>query len=300
MSNTAAGTILNFLHHFPRFASTPDHFAPYDVHYQQYLQFLVTLTCAMGFAVFFSMLVLLIRRWKFSQVDAFAFKYAFSADIPAVLLLGVTALSALAGLLGQARIDYAVQTTQGAIKNSTLTFMTLQDRGILMQQAILSVDASSDDLLSAFGSKLPAEAAQLVETTTQLRHVSNEFNTILDTLPSEELRQRGLEWERVYNWLKGSTNTVIAGISIASLIGIISIGWSLPSSIRWSLLITLWTIPMAHTLVGLYLSGAIAGADFCLNPSVNTMQVLLQNNNSTAQLMEYYIYCNDDVVFTPI
>lgn len=289
--------IMQFLHTFPRPSDTPSYFSPYDEHYRSYFHQLIGSSVLYGLFMFLAVLVLLMRRWKYAQDDAFAFRYALSTDIPTVLLLGIMILSALGGLLSEARLDYAVHVTSDAMMNTSNTFEGLQHNGIHMHSLMVDLSTSAADLMTSTKKNqseiMPPAMMDLLTTSTQLRQWSLELNDGLHALPTDVVKSKEREWKKVYAYLKQSTNGVITWLVMAGMLAIVAVGWSISSPIRWALILALWSIPMAYTLVGVYMSGAIAGADFCVQPENSTLSLFtpLLNSSLETELFKYYTLC---------
>jgi hypothetical protein len=75
--------------------------------------------------------------------------------------LGVTALSALGGLLAEAQVDFSVHRVAHSMQNVSTTFLSIQGVSRNVSSATLEIRAKVDDMLLSFNNTLPDEASQL-------------------------------------------------------------------------------------------------------------------------------------------
>lgn len=216
----------------------------------------------------------------------------------------MTLLITLSGLLGQAKLDHAVDsiaTEMSHVKESFETWSTVYGHEI--DRSSLSLDDMSDDLLRIYDddkrttSVMKKMMVNLTKTTTLLYRQSLKMEERFETeLPKQMLDDKSKNWQSTYSNVKRMTDVSIVGIVFAIMLAIITIAWTWSGSIQWSLLLLLWMLPMAYTMVGIYLSASIGGADFCFSTNNSTMQVFqpyLNHSKPQMEVMKYYLYCKN-------
>lgn len=95
-------------------------------------------------------------------------------------------------------------------------------------------------------------------------------------------------WEKSYFMVQGTTNFVILSVVFATLLSVASIGWSMLSPLRLSVLLMMTLVPISHTLIGLYFSSTLLTADFCAYPVENSLALF---HNTTVS--DYFLICEN-------
>lgn len=119
-----------------------------------------------------------------------------------------------------------------------------------------------------------------------LLHAAKDLTSQTNELLPNNYSDVAKDWDFSYFMLKSTTNAAIMSVALASFLSISSIGWSMVSPLRVSILVLLSVIPVSHTLIGVYLSSAIMTADFCAAP-LNSTKTLLETN----EVVNYYLEC---------
>ncbi|KAH9086108.1 hypothetical protein LEN26_020435 [Aphanomyces euteiches] len=300
MNFSAADEAISFLHDFHRIFGGPSVFAPYDEAYKAFLRKVAFGCFGIGLLCFALLLMIAGRRIMsvampstsrappsyaaYTRMRRNVFHQG-SNDVFAVILLGFTALSALAGLLAEAQVDYSVHRVSNSMQNVSHTFHAIQTMGNNASFISQDVRVSADDMLLSFNDSLPSNASQLVVDALRLQHASAELAKETGALPSNLTRMAD-RWEEEYFWMKSSTNGIILTMTLSCFLSIAAIGWSMSSTLRFAIFMILVVIPSSYGLFGIYLSNSIEAADFCVAPVVNTM-TLFHNDTSS----QYFVEC---------
>jgi hypothetical protein len=145
----------------------------------------------------------------------------------------------------------------------------------------------ADNLVVSFSeSELPPEAFKLSVESLRLLHSSKELVNKTDAMLPKHYGDMAKEWQFSYFMLKSATNAAILSVALSSVLLIASIGWSMVTPLRISILIILSVVPVSHTLIGVYLSSTIMTSDFCAAP-MNATETLLHPNVAVS----YYLEC---------
>ncbi|KDO22505.1 hypothetical protein SPRG_11689 [Saprolegnia parasitica CBS 223.65] len=289
MSNrsSAAAEAISFLHDLHRMwgAGSMD-FAPEDPAYVAFLRHVAMVCFSIGLVAFALLLLIVARRIFLAAPARFRRRahHEASFDVMAVVLLGITALSALSGLLAEAQVDYSVHKIAHSMKNVSHTFHEIQAVTQGVEYSASGVRATVDDMIVAFNSSLPHDANDLAIEALRMDHAGQALLEHGRALPSN-LSSMAFNWEAEYFWIKSSTNGIILTMALSCFLAIAAIGWSMSGSLRFAIFLVLVIIPSSHALFGVYLSNSIEAADYCIAPSHNTLR-LFRNDSGVAYFVE--------------
>ncbi|TMW64960.1 hypothetical protein Poli38472_009127 [Pythium oligandrum] len=289
-----ARELVEFFHTFYRFGSATNTFNLNDPQYQQFLHNLLFGSLTIGALVFIILCIIVVRRTILHIRSAYARRWAMesnSLEISAVILLTVLAISSLSGLLGEAQVDYSASVVRGAMTNMSHVFTDSQHLAWQSANASADVRFRADSMIVSFNeSDLPQQASKLSLESLRMLHAARDLANVTDALLPKNYADVAKEWQFSYFMLKSTTNFAILSVALASFLSISSIGWSMLTPLRVSILIILSVVPISHTLIGVYLSSTIMTADFCAAPMNSTVTLL-----DSTPVVNYYIECQPNV-----
>ncbi|OQS05422.1 hypothetical protein THRCLA_02443 [Thraustotheca clavata] len=295
MNSSAAAEAISFLHDLHRmWGGGQVDFAPHDPSYQSFLRHVAIVCFGIGILTFVLLLLIVARRVFFTPMNNSRSAYARmrrrdgldgSFDVCAVILLGITALSALSGLLAEAQVDYSVHEIAHSMKNISYTFRTIDSVTQNVMFTAGGVQANVDDMIIMFNGSLPKQANELAVEALQLAHVGKDLQKEGHSLPAN-ISTMADTWEDEYFWMKSSTNGIILSMAMSSFLAIAAIGWSMSTALRLAIIFALVIIPSSHALFGLYLSNSIEAADYCMAPANNTLKLFPNSSGIT-----YFVTC---------
>ncbi|TYZ64668.1 hypothetical protein PybrP1_006356 [[Pythium] brassicae (nom. inval.)] len=284
-----ARELVDFFHSFYRFGAASNVFDLSDPQYAQFLHNVLFGSLAVGAVVFLALCVIVARRCFLHIRSAYARRQRLESnttELAVVLLMTFIAVSALSGLLGEAQVDYSVGVVHHAMTNASERF---GDAHALAANGVLASDAvrtRADNLVVSFNeSELPTEAFKLSVEALRLLHSSKELVNATDAQLPNDYGDMVTQWRVSYFMLKSATNAAILSVALSSFLLISSIGWSMVTPLRLSILILLSVIPVSHTLIGVYLSSTIMTSDFCAAPG-NATATLLRPNAAVTYFLE--------------
>ncbi|KAI9911451.1 hypothetical protein PsorP6_009501 [Peronosclerospora sorghi] len=283
-----------FFHSFYRFGWDSNDFDLRSGAYVNFLNSIVLAFLCIGALVFLVLCVIVVRRTVLHIRSGFSTASVrrtsindTTVELLAVGLLTFLAISALGGLLGEAQVDYSAGVVLDTMTNTSNLFQHARD---LTKKNLDTSDAvryTADNLITSFNeSELPADAFKLSIEALRLVHTSKGLWNQTDALLPKNYSELAKDWEFSYFVVKSSTNGAILAVTLASFLSIASVGWSMVSPLRVSILVILSVVPISHTLIGAYLSSTIMTADFCAAPMNHTLELV-----GTTPVANYYVQC---------
>uniref|UniRef100_K3WTZ9 Uncharacterized protein n=1 Tax=Globisporangium ultimum (strain ATCC 200006 / CBS 805.95 / DAOM BR144) TaxID=431595 RepID=K3WTZ9_GLOUD len=290
-----ARELVEFFHTFYRFGAASNVFDLQDPVYAQFLHNVLFGSLVIGAVVFVALAIIVVRRCFLHIRSAFVRKVSMesnSVEFSAVILMTIIAISSLSGLLGEAQVDYSVGVVHHAMTNASDRFGDAHKFAFESGVASEVIRNRADNMVVSFSeSELPPEAFKLSVESLRLMHSSKELVNKTDTMLPKYYRDMADEWQFSYFMLKSSTNAAILSVALASFLLISSVGWSMVTPLRISILVILSVVPVSHTLIGVYLSSTIMTSDFCAAPMNATVSLLHPN-----AAVSYYLECPKNVV----
>lgn len=285
-----ARELVQFFHSFYRFGGSTNVFNLEDPSYQQLLQNVLFTSLTFGAIVFIVLCIVVVRRTILHIRSSHAIRNSTEAqtmEVGAVILLAILAIVSLSGLLGEAQVDYSAGVVRDAMTNLSTVFTSSQALAWDAVNTSADVSYHADSLVTSFNeSQLPEDAFKLSIEALRLAHSAKELKNATVSLLPTNYADLGKDWEFSYFMLKSTTNFAILTVSLASFLSISSIGWSMVTPLRFSILVVLSVVPISHTLIGVYLSSTFLTADFCAAPMNSTMTLL-----HPTPTVNYYIEC---------
>ncbi|CAH0475487.1 unnamed protein product [Peronospora belbahrii] len=284
-----AHELITFFHSFYRFGSASNQFNLSSKAYTDFIQNVLFGSLCIGAIVFLLLSLIVIRRTILHIPNASVHRIltnSTSVELLAVSLFTFLAISALAGLLGEAQVDYSAGVILDTMTNTSDLLQDARDLTTKSLQTSNALRANADNLVTSFNeSELPAAAFKLSIEALRLVHTSKDLWNQTAVLP-QNYSDMATNWELSYFALKLSTNGAILAVALASFLSIASVGWAMVSPLRVSILVILSVVPISHTLLGAYLSSTIMTADFCAAPMNNTLNLV-----GSTPVATYYIEC---------